>query len=380
MSGCQECLEPADEKIVPSKLGDSAEKSNSGLAPVDMVPPSPVQLVAAGKTGPRMDRRWVTAALMLVMVLASMEQTVTSTAMPTIIGSLHGLEHYSWVASIYLLACTVSMPLYGRLADALGRKRVILFSIGLFALSSMLASTARTMPELIAYRGLQGLGAGGIMPVVLTILGDIFTLEERARIQGLFSAVWGTAALAGPAPDGNAGPAPDGNAGLAGHAGLETLRDPAAEAAVEALMRLVTEVRRFRSDQGLRPTQPVPAVLAGIEATPLAAHETRIRALLRLTAAGHDFTPTASVQAEGVTVRLDTAATIDVGAERRRLAKDLATAQAEVDSAQRKLSTPSFVERAPTPVVAKMRDRLAAAQAEITRIEGRLSALPPAAP
>jgi MFS family permease len=165
---------------------------------VDMVPPSPVQIVAAAKTGPRLDRRWVTAAVMLVMVLASMEQTVTSTAMPTIIGSLHGLEHYSWVASIYLLACTVSMPLYGRLADALGRKRVILFSISLFAVSSMLAATARTMPELIAYRGFQGLGAGGIMPVVLTILGDIFTLEERARIQGLFSAVWGTAALAGP--------------------------------------------------------------------------------------------------------------------------------------------------------------------------------------
>ena len=79
-------------------------------------------------------------AFMLVMVLASMEQTVTSTAMPTIIGSLHGLEHYSWVASIYLLACTVSMPLYGRLADALGRKRVILFAIALFAVSSMLAS------------------------------------------------------------------------------------------------------------------------------------------------------------------------------------------------------------------------------------------------
>jgi valyl-tRNA synthetase len=160
---------------------------------------------------------------------------------------------------------------------------------------------------------------------------------------------------------------------------LGALADPAAEREIDALMRLVTEVRRFRSDQGLRPTQPVPAVLAGIEATPLAAHEARIRALLRLTAAGQDFTPTASVQAEGVNVRLDTAATIDVAAERRRLAKDLAAAQAEVDSAQRKLSTPSFVERAPAPVVAKMRDRLAAAQAEITRIEGRLSALPPAA-
>jgi MFS family permease len=200
MSGCQECLEPADGKTIalPAAAAGLGDVQNV-LAPVDMVPPSPVQLVAAAKIGPRMDRRWVTAALMLVMVLASMEQTVTSTAMPTIIGSLHGLEHYSWVASIYLLACTVSMPLYGRLADALGRKRVILFAIGLFALSSMLAATARSMPELIAYRGLQGLGAGGIMPVVLTILGDIFTLEERAKIQGLFSAVWGTAALAGPA-------------------------------------------------------------------------------------------------------------------------------------------------------------------------------------
>jgi MFS family permease len=196
MGRCPECLEAM--QAVPPDCRAEGEGAGGAVA-VDMVPPSPVQIVAAAKTGPRMDRRWVTAAVMLVMVLASMEQTVTSTAMPTIIGSLHGLEHYSWVASIYLLACTVSMPLYGRLADALGRKRVILFSISLFAVSSMLAATARTMPELIAYRGFQGLGAGGIMPVVLTILGDIFTLEERARVQGLFSAVWGTAALAGPA-------------------------------------------------------------------------------------------------------------------------------------------------------------------------------------
>src|SRR5439155_22504797 len=115
------------------------------------------------------DRRYVTAALMIVMVLASMEQTVTSTAMPTIIGELHGFEHYAWVASIYLLACTLSMPLYGRLADALGRKRVILAAIGLFLLGSVLAAYAHSMTELILFRGLQGLGAGGIMPVVLTI-------------------------------------------------------------------------------------------------------------------------------------------------------------------------------------------------------------------
>ena len=200
MSGCQECT-PTMRSIARAsgEQGDGDGKAYRGAVPVDMVSASPVQLVAAAKTGPRLDRRWVTAALMLVMVLASMEQTVTSTAMPTIIGSLHGLEHYSWVASIYLLACTVSMPLYGRLADSLGRKRIILFAIALFSVSSLLASTSRSMPELIAYRGLMGLGAGGIMPVVLTILGDIFTIEERARIQGLFSGVWGTSSLAGPA-------------------------------------------------------------------------------------------------------------------------------------------------------------------------------------
>ncbi len=147
----------------------------------------------------KLDRRFVSAALMLVMVLASMEQTVTSTAMPTIIGELHGLEHYSCVASIYLLTCTVSMPLYGRLADALGRKPVILLSIAIFSVGSMFAASAHTMGQLILYRGMQGLGAGGIMPVVLTILGDLFTLKERARIQGLFSGVWGVASLAGPA-------------------------------------------------------------------------------------------------------------------------------------------------------------------------------------
>jgi MFS family permease len=135
---------------------------------------------------------------MMVMVLASMEQTITSTAMPTIIGALHGLQQYAMVTAIYLLACTVSMPLYGRLADKLGRKPVILAAIGLFLVASMLAATSHSMAELIVYRGLQGLGAGGIMPVVLTILGDIFTLKQRAQEQGLFSAVWGIAALAGP--------------------------------------------------------------------------------------------------------------------------------------------------------------------------------------
>src|SRR6187551_2125492 len=90
------------------------------------------------------DRKFVTAALLLVMVLVSMEQTITSTAMPSVIGDLHGLEHYSWVASIYLLACTVTMPLYGRMADVLGRKRVVMSAITLFTLGSVLAAYSRS--------------------------------------------------------------------------------------------------------------------------------------------------------------------------------------------------------------------------------------------
>jgi valyl-tRNA synthetase len=161
-----------------------------------------------------------------------------------------------------------------------------------------------------------------------------------------------------------------------GASAAELERDLEAEAEIEALMRLVTQVRRFRSDQGLRPTQPVPAVLAGIEATPLARHQAGIRSLLRLAAPGEGFAPTASVQAEGITVQLNTAAAIDIGAERRRLEKDLAAARADAAATERRLATPSFVEKAPEAVVTRSRDRLAAAQEEIASLETRLAALP----
>lgn len=171
--------------------------TNAPLAAAAAVPPA-VTAETVAPAGPKTDRRFVVAALMLVMVLASMEMTVTSTAMPTIIGELHGLEHYAWVSSVYLLACTITMPFYGRLSDVWGRKRVLMGAIGLFIAGSVLAAFADSMPTLVLYRGLQGLGAGGIMPVVLTILGDLFTLEERAKMQGLFSSVWGLSSLAGP--------------------------------------------------------------------------------------------------------------------------------------------------------------------------------------
>jgi len=151
--------------------------------------------------------------------------------------------------------------------------------------------------------------------------------------------------------------------------------DPAAEATLASLMRLVTEVRRFRSDQGLRPGQRVPARLAGIEGTALAAHEDGIRALLRLTPPGDGFAPSAALAAEGVTVELDLAGTIDVEAERRRLEKDLAAARKEAQQMSAKLGNESFTSRAPAEVVEKSRQRLAAAEADIARLEGRLATL-----
>jgi len=154
--------------------------------------------------------------------------------------------------------------------------------------------------------------------------------------------------------------------------------DPAAEAEISALMRLVTEVRRFRSDQGLRPGQQVPTVLTGIGETLLAGHETSIRALLRLAEPGEAFAATASLHAEGVTIELDTAAGLDVEAERKRLAKDLSAAQADIEVTERKLASPSFVERAPAEIVAKSRDRLAAKQDEVQRLTERLAMLPAA--
>ena len=151
--------------------------------------------------------------------------------------------------------------------------------------------------------------------------------------------------------------------------------DPAAESEIASLMRLVTEIRRFRSDQGLRPGQRVPARLAGLEATALAAHEDSIRALLRLVPPADGFGVSASLAAEGVTVELDLAGTVDVEAERKRLDKDLAAARKEAKQMSAKLGNAAFTDKAPADVVEKTRQRLAAAEADIARLESRLATL-----
>jgi valyl-tRNA synthetase len=154
--------------------------------------------------------------------------------------------------------------------------------------------------------------------------------------------------------------------------------DDEAETEIGSLQRLVTEVRRFRSDQGLKPGQRVPAQLVGINATVLAAHEPAIRTLLRLDPPGDGFSRTASVLIENVTVELDTAGTIDVAAERKRLDKDLGNARKERDQAGRKLDNADFLAKAPPAVVEKVRGQLASAEAEIARIDAQLGGLPDA--
>ncbi len=136
--------------------------------------------------------------LILAFAMAALEATVVSTAMPTVIGDLGGLEYYAWVTNAYLVASSVSVPLYGKLADIYGRKPVLLAGIAMFLLGSVLSGMATTMPALIAFRALQGLGAGSMQPIAITVVGDIFDLEQRSKIQGLFGAAWGFFGLVGP--------------------------------------------------------------------------------------------------------------------------------------------------------------------------------------
>jgi EmrB/QacA subfamily drug resistance transporter len=136
------------------------------------------------------------------MFLAALEATAVGTALPTLVADLGGVSRYSWVFSAYLLAATTTVPMYGKLADLYGRRLIFTIAISLFLLGSVLCGTASSINQLILYRAIQGLGAGGVMPVAITLMADIYTLEERGKMQGLFSAVWATSSLVGPAAGG----------------------------------------------------------------------------------------------------------------------------------------------------------------------------------
>lgn len=142
--------------------------------------------------------RLLFAALMLVMLLAALDQTIVSTALPTIVGELGGLEKLSWVVTAYLLASTIVVPLYGKFGDLLGRKAVLQAAIVLFLLGSALCGLAQNMTQLILMRALQGLGGGGLMVVTMAAVGDVIPPADRGKYQGLFGGVFGLATVIGP--------------------------------------------------------------------------------------------------------------------------------------------------------------------------------------
>lgn len=144
-------------------------------------------------------KTWILIALMLTMMLAAMDTTIVATAIPQIVGDLGGFSMFSWLFSIYLLIQTITIPVYGKLADIYGRKPILIIGIVVFLLGSVACGGAWDMYSLIFFRGIQAIGAGAIMATVNTIAGDIYSIRERAKIQGWLSSVWGISAIVGPA-------------------------------------------------------------------------------------------------------------------------------------------------------------------------------------
>jgi len=153
---------------------------------------------AAGPDRPQREVLLAFSAMMLATLLAALDQTVVATALPQIVTDLHGFDQLSWVVSAFLVAATVTVPLYGKLSDLYGRRRMFVVSITIFLLGSALCGAAQTMGQLIAFRALQGVGAGGLLPLAQAAIADLFSPRERGRYQGYIGSMWATAAVAGP--------------------------------------------------------------------------------------------------------------------------------------------------------------------------------------
>src|SRR5258705_2580101 len=154
--------------------------------------------VTRASVGLRSERGPLLLAVMLSIGLVAIDSTILATAVPAIVGDLGGFSQFPWLFSVYLLAQAVSVPLYGKFADIVGRKPMMLLGIGIFLVSSVLCGTAWSMLSLIVFRALQGLGAGAVLPIGQTIVGDIYTLAERAKVIGYIASVWAIASVVGP--------------------------------------------------------------------------------------------------------------------------------------------------------------------------------------
>ncbi len=153
---------------------------------------------ATADVGFRSERGPVLVALMLSTALVAIDSTIIATAVPSIVRDLGGFSQFPWLFSSYLLAQAVSVPIYGKLSDLYGRRPLMFFGIGVFLLGSVLCGVAWSMPVLIAARALQGLGAGAVQPIGMTLIGDVYTLRERAKVQGYVASVWGISSVVGP--------------------------------------------------------------------------------------------------------------------------------------------------------------------------------------
>ncbi|MEU9463996.1 MULTISPECIES: MFS transporter [unclassified Streptomyces] len=183
------------------------EPGGAGTAGTAAAPPSPPPAGAGPAAAPapygepETDRRRIRLifiGLMLTLLLAALDQMIVATALPKIVGELHGLEKMSWAVTAYLLASTIGLPIYGKLGDLFGRKGVFQFAIVVFVIGSALAGWSRTMDELIAFRAVQGIGGGGLMIGVQAIIADVVPPRERGRFMGLIGAAFGLASVAGP--------------------------------------------------------------------------------------------------------------------------------------------------------------------------------------
>ena len=169
----------------------------------EAVAPTPAPDPASGTTGLGLALTHrqiliVFSGLMIGMFLAALDQTIVGTALPTIVNSLHGLNHISWVVTAYLLTSTISTPLYGKLSDQFGRKGLYQIAIVIFLVGSALSGLSQNMAQLIAFRGIQGLGAGGLMALAFTIIADVVSPRERGRYQAYFGATFALSSIAGP--------------------------------------------------------------------------------------------------------------------------------------------------------------------------------------
>src|SRR3954453_5844788 len=153
---------------------------------------------ARSDVGLRSERGPVLIALMLSTSLVAIDSTILATAVPSVVADLGGFSQFPWLFSLYLLAQAASVPIYGKLADQVGRKPMMLFGVSLFVVGSVLCGLAWSLPVLIVFRAVQGLGAGAIIPMSQTILGDLYSVAERARVTGYLASVWGASAVIGP--------------------------------------------------------------------------------------------------------------------------------------------------------------------------------------